>query len=450
MANSQDASEENRTLLSKPTPVGRVQTIKDLGLVFNHNIGSSNLPTFRVSVTVLYNCTVDESLAILRRNFERELSDPYNNHILRMRVRGTQFWYTDIPAAQLFDELVHVGEASKGKVLRRGDKRDQVSPVAYCFVEVGDAHEGGETVTRNSWFFRHDLVDGFRVCQQILPISFSKSEMVTKRLAARYNASQKKPRPSAGEQISSACAMIPACLLGCLPTCYNFSKVCCSRPRYRKSALTERMYLHAVCSLSQLRDISRAQGAPSLNGFINATFVHAYFAADRSANSATFAINCVSNFTKKTGNGTCIRVCEVERDDDRSVAETSRLLAEQTSSMSNNLIYLFTRCFAQNYSLFPNWFRDWFGNRHDSFDFLVSNIPAFEVGAEPRILKYETVRESIDWKPNIAFAVGCEDLLTFDLFFGAIPPHFDQQRFRAKFCEIVNATESHTEYPRYY
>lgn len=38
-------------------------------------------------------------------------------------------------------------------------------------------------MTRNSWFFRHDLVDGFRVCQQILPISFSKSEMVTKRLA---------------------------------------------------------------------------------------------------------------------------------------------------------------------------------------------------------------------------------------------------------------------------
>ena len=66
------------------------------------------------------------------------------------------------------------------------------------------------------------------------------------------------------------------------------------------------------------------------------------------------------------------------------------------------------------------------------------------------ILKYETVRESIDWKPNIAFAVGCEDLLTFDLFFGAIPPHFDQQRFRAKFCEIVDATESHIEYPRYY
>lgn len=143
MANSQDASEETRTLLSEPMPVGRVQTIKDLGLVFNNNVGNATLPTFRVSVTVLYKCTLDESLAILRRNFERELSDPYNNHILRMRVRGSQFWYTDIPAAALFDELVHVGSAGKGKILRRGDKRDQVNPVAYCFVEVGGECKGG-------------------------------------------------------------------------------------------------------------------------------------------------------------------------------------------------------------------------------------------------------------------------------------------------------------------
>ena len=137
MANSQDAAEERRTLLSEPMPVGRVQTIQDLGLVFNNNIGNAASPTFRVSVTVLYKCTMEESMAILRRNFERELADPYNNHILRMRVRGSQFWYTDIPAAQLFDELVHIGAASKGKVLRRGDKREEVSPVAYCFVEVG-------------------------------------------------------------------------------------------------------------------------------------------------------------------------------------------------------------------------------------------------------------------------------------------------------------------------
>ena len=119
--------------------MGRVQTIRDIGLVFNHNIGNPAAPTFRVSVTVLYKCTVEESLAILRANFERELADPYHNHVLRMRVRGKQFWYTDVPASELFNELVHVGVAGRGQGLRRGDTRSEVSPVAYCFVE-----EGGE------------------------------------------------------------------------------------------------------------------------------------------------------------------------------------------------------------------------------------------------------------------------------------------------------------------
>ena len=52
-----------------------------------------------------------------------------------MRVSGSVFWYTDVPAAQLFDEIVRVGDKAMGQKLRRSDRRDDISPAAYCFVE---------------------------------------------------------------------------------------------------------------------------------------------------------------------------------------------------------------------------------------------------------------------------------------------------------------------------
>ena len=135
--------------------------------------------------------------------------------------------------------------------------------------------------------------------------------MVTKRLEDRYNASQKE-RKSCMRRVGSACAAVPAVLCGCGPALYQFASLgCCNRPKYPKKFLTSRMYVHMVCSIKTLKSESRKQGCSSLNNFINAAFVHAFLAGDAEINQTTFAINCVSDFKARVGNGTCIKVLQI-------------------------------------------------------------------------------------------------------------------------------------------
>lgn len=432
------ASGEVTPLMTQVPNTSHIYPIKDLGLVFNDSLGDN---THRVSVSVVFDNTVKDSLAILRRNFDQYVTNP--RHCLRMRVVGAKYWYTDVSVSSLFDELVHVGNAQDGKALRRGDRRDREAPLAYCFLE--DTGSG----TRNTWMFRHDLIDGFRVCQQILPISFEKCNMVTKKLADRYHASVKKQ--SNTRKAINVLATVPSVLCRLPGSIYTFVKICCAKNKNFPPNVQRRpMYLHLECPLTSLRQSAKEQGVPSLNNFINAALVIAFFAAQQKSQRTMFAINCISEFTAKTGNGTCIKVCDIPRQNG-SIAATAETIQSQTNSLYNTIIYLFTRFYAQNYSKFPKWFRNWFGQRHDQFDFLVSNIPAFDVGAVPTIKGYETVRESLDWAPNIGYIVGNEDKLYFDFYFN-VPDSFNREAFQNKLSTVIEADNTCTtnEYPRYF
>ena len=79
----------------------------------------------------------------------------------------------------------------------------------------------------------------------------------------------------------------------------------------------------------------------------------------------------------------------------------------------------------------------------------MSNVPAFGGATSPDVLEYCTTREAAEWTPNIIYAVGNQDLLTFDVYF-AVPKHFDRAVFRAAFAELTGAKVVDSGLPRYW
>ena len=426
-------------------------SIKGVGLCFNRAVGTDCL---RTGCSIHLDMPVQQAIGVLRKNILEEATrNPQCS--IRLMVQGSQFWYSTADAEAIYDQSVIVADsATVAHARRRSDAHGDALPAQVCVVEPLAGSDGKVTVA--TWLFRHDVLDGWRCLRYLTSLLFAETELTVDRLRARHAAKSGSGRggvtklcvkaAKSAATLVVAAALTPAAL-------YRLASVC--RSPSSKPALSK-FYLHATVSVKALKALGKAKRLGSLSNTLTAAITAAYFAADPTARQAKVASNLLFDADAPEGNHVCLKVATVHAPPKEGAVEkraatalrgAARTLRASSQKLVDSWIAMASRAYVLGRT--PERWNPVIEARQQALDILVSNLPAFDV-ATPTVLDLQVSRDYDNWAPSIVYAIGVEDNIFLDFYWG-IAPTFDKQAFIDAFTQMgVGATNVHEKLPECY
>jgi len=380
----------------------KYKKIKDIGAAFNKGIGKD---TYRVAIIGKYTIDIQTAKNNLYTNILKECKN--KNHLLRLRVKRDKFFFTTKKSEKLFTEIVIICDISDIEHYRKNDKYNIDMPIAYvCLSRYSDKY------TYVTWMFRHDLIDGFKYSQTIIPLLYTYAPLIYDRIKLKSKGGTKK------KTIKDNCIYF----IKALPdTVINLPKTLTPVKHIGK----KKYYCHTL-SYTDIIKIECKKYNCGINNYINSVFVLAFFKAYPHKKTCHFAINMLSGYNKLAGNSTSISVLIIQRT--TVLSKILKSIEKQTHKLLFYLIYKISTVITSNYNILPKIICNWFDKTHRSWDFLASNIPSYDKGAIPSNINTWTIRETDDWLPNIFYGIGTADVYTLDIYW-TVTNKFNQVSF---------------------
>mmetsp|Transcript_14000 Transcript_14000/g.28190 ORF Transcript_14000/g.28190 Transcript_14000/m.28190 type:complete len:509 (-) Transcript_14000:527-2053(-) len=468
---------------------GRAESTKIVGVGrnFNRDLGKKS---FRTACSIYVDASLESTVATLRRKLREALEDPEST--TRLMVQGDRYWYSDAPAEAIVDDMLLVEHSKGGKLaceMRFRDGRgDSPMLAAYCVCEpysgtvrsAADVEAGvgaGEALgkaTTVSWLFRHDVIDGWRVLRYLCSLIFESSPLTYTKLRERNEENKRRDRERGAvmrlcRSLGRACGAVALSPMACL----RLGQIGC---RAEMNEDGRQFYLHAVVNLSRLKEIGAAHGLGGISTTLTACIAAAYFAADSTRQYATVGQNILFEPDTPVGNHVCVKVVSLRRppvveldalhDDSGDLKEGGKPLTYSDSAAgphpshtdaviltdagramnaaSQGLVDLLLGNLTRQYvkGELPSSMSRAIEQRHNSMDFLVSNLPAFNA-TQPRVFDLQTMRESSEWAPSIIYVIGIGETLFCDFYF-TVRPTFSIEGFIKAFQRVSGAENVHT------
>jgi len=421
--------------------------ITGIGRNFNRELGQK---AFRTACTISLETPLDLAIATIKRKMADALTDPTST--VRLMVQGDEYWYSQASAEEIIATVVNVDRDGQGlaRSVRFCDGAgDSAIPAAICVCEPfkGSMRDAAGDVARTeastvTWLFRHDVIDGWRVLRFLCSLLFDECPLTFERLRQRHQADklERQRQSVAGKLLRRATGVYRSTL---------FAPVALARLASlgwpsETAGDRQKFYMHAVVSLTSLKELSRVHGTGGASTTLTACIATAFFAADQTRERAVVGQNILFDPDAPQGNHVCVKMALLTRPRNGDSASMLTSAARTINSSSQGLADLVTGTVTRQYvkGQLTQGLTRAIEKRHEAMDFLVSNLPAFD-SSDPRVLDLQTLREFTDWKPCIVYIIGVGDDLFCD-FYWEVLPAFSTEAFMAAFTSTTGAKDVHT------
>ena len=387
-----------------------------------------------------------KTVQTIRANLKTALEDPAAT--TRLWTQGDQYWFSDASPEEIIEAIVLVDENGSGlaREQRFRDGRGNLAvPAAVCVVEPS-AEEDDEACNA-TWLFRHDVVDGWRCLRYMCSLCLEDTVLTLNRLRERHEKKVQRARASAPPvKVMRGSAKAAAVTVLSPLAASRLASIAIGSCR----ALGERrhFYMHATISLAGLKKLSAAHKLGSVSTTLTACIAAAFFAADATRKRAVVGSNVLFDPDAPDGNHVCVKAATLRRrsTDEGTLKSAARAMNSRSQALADLVSASVTRKYVRG-ELGASADKA-INKRHAAMDFLVSNLPAFDA-SRPSVLGLQTSRDFCDWNPSIVYAIGVEDALFCDFYFG-VRPSFSEDDFMRTFTTLTSATGVHNNLPKCY